>query len=177
MNQLASARKLIGHRLVKNTSALLIVQISTYVAPLLVQPYLARVLSKEHFGLIAFATSFNWYFMSLVDYGFNLTATRRIAIHHDDPVEVSRIFSSVMAAKVFLALLGFALMLSVVLGTPKLRPNLILFCISYMLVVGELLFPLFLFSRPTKDGESCLARSRCEDAFVESDLCLRARRP
>jgi PST family polysaccharide transporter len=145
MSLIASGRNLIRHRLAKNTAALFIVQISTYAAPMLVLPYLSRVLSKDHWGLIAFATSFNWYFMSLVDYGFNLTATRRIAIHRDDPAEISRIFSSVMAAKVFLTVLGFALMLTVVLSTPKLRPNLGLFCICFMLVVGDLLFPLWLF--------------------------------
>ena len=152
MSRFASVRTLIRHRLIKNTAALFIVQISTYVAPMLVLPYLSRVLSKDHFGLIAFATSFNWYFMSLVDYGFNLTATRRIAIHRDDPAEISRIFSSVMAAKVFLTMLGLVLMLTVVLGTPKLRPNLRLFCICYMLVVGDLLFPLWLFQGLQKMG-------------------------
>ncbi len=145
MIRLIDVRKLIAHRLVKNTAALFVVQISTYVAPMLVLPYLSRVLSTDHFGLIAFATSFNWYFMSLVDYGFNLTATRRIAIHRDDPVEISRIFSSVMAAKVFLTIFGFAVMLSIVMATPKMRANLPLFCISYLLVIGDLLFPLWLF--------------------------------
>jgi PST family polysaccharide transporter len=50
-----------------------------------------------------------------------------------------------MAAKTFLTVLGFVIMLSVVLLTPKLRPNLTLFCICYLAVLGELLFPLWLF--------------------------------
>jgi polysaccharide transporter, PST family len=142
---LVRLRTLLRHRLVKNTAALLIVQVSAYAAPLLVLPYLSRVLTTEHFGLIAFATSFNWYFITLVEYGFNLTATRRIAINRENPEEVSRIFSSVMSAKALLTALGLLMMLSVVLLTPKLRPNLVLFCISYMAVVGDLLFPLWLF--------------------------------
>lgn len=142
---LARARQLISHRLVKNTAALFVVQISTYAAPMLVLPYLSRILSTAHFGLIAFATSFNWYFMTLVEYGFNLTATRRIAIFRDDPEKISRIFSSVMAAKAFLTIIGFGLMLGTVLLTPKLRPDLKLFCLSFLLVIGDLLFPLWLF--------------------------------
>ena len=145
MSRFVRVRQLIGHRLVKNTAALFIVQISTYAAPLAVLPYLSRVLSTSHFGLIAFATSFNWYFMTLVEYGFNLTATRRIAIHHEDTEKVSRIFSSVMAAKAFLTIFGLLLMVTVVMTTPKLRPNIGLFCISYLLVVGDLLFPVWLF--------------------------------
>ncbi len=138
-------RELIRHRLVKNTMALLFMQATAYIAPFLVLPYLSRVLSKQHFGLIAFAMSFNWYFITLVEYGFNLTATRRIALHQDEPEKISKIFSSVMAAKTFLTVLGFVIMLSVVLLTPKLRPNLTLFCICYLAVLGELLFPLWLF--------------------------------
>ena len=137
--------KLLRHRLVKNTAALFSVQISSYVAPLIVLPYLSRVLSTDHFGLIAFATSFNWYFLTLVEYGFNLTATRRIAIHRDDPHKISKIFSSVFAAKAFLTVIGFVLMISIVLATAKLRPHLLLFCLTYLAVVGDLLFQLWLF--------------------------------
>jgi polysaccharide transporter, PST family len=137
--------KLLRHRLVKNTAALFSVQISSYIAPLLVLPYLSRVLSTDHFGLIAFATSFNWYFLTLVEYGFNLTATRRIAIHRDDPHKISKIFSSVFVAKAFLTVIGFVLMTSIVLATAKLRPHLLLFCVSYLAVIGDLLFPLWLF--------------------------------
>jgi PST family polysaccharide transporter len=138
-------KRLATHRLVKNTAALFAVQISTYAAPLIVLPYLSRVLSTEHFGLIAFANGFTYYFLSLVDYGFNLTATRRIAIHKDEPEVISKIFSAVMAAKAFLTVLGFGIMTGVVLSIPKLRPNYDLFCISYLAVIGDLLFPLWLF--------------------------------
>ncbi|HEY1948140.1 MAG TPA: flippase [Bryobacteraceae bacterium] len=137
--------QLIRHRLVKNTAALMVVQVAGYVAPFLVLPYLARILSKEHFGLIAYATAFNQYFMVLVDYGFNLTATRRIAINRDDPEKISQIYSSVIAAKALLTLLGVVILFTVVLATPKLRPNLPIFCISYLAVIGDLLFPMWLF--------------------------------
>jgi polysaccharide transporter, PST family len=140
------------HRLVKNTAALMIVQMSTYGAPLLVLPYLSRVLTTEHFGLIAYSTAFNWYFITLVEYGFNLTATRRISIHCDNPKKVSQIFSSVMAAKALLTLIGFLIMLWVVLATPKLRPNLVLFCLGHLAVLGDLLFPLWLFQGLQKMG-------------------------
>lgn len=145
MISLARARDLLKHRLVKNAGALVVVQMSAFVAPLLVLPYLTRILSTEHFGLIAFATSFNFYFITLVEYGFNLTATRRIAVHRDDPEKLSKICSSVYAAKALLTLLGFVLMITVVMATPKLRANVGLFCLSYLAVVGDLLFPLWLF--------------------------------
>lgn len=141
----AKERNWIRHRLVRNTAALFVVQISAYAAPLLVLPYLSRILSVDHFGLIAYATSFNWYFLTLVEYGFNLTATRRVAIAGDDTDKISRIFGSVMTAKALLTCVGFLLMVTAVWETPKLRPHFLLFCISYLTVLGDLLFPLWLF--------------------------------
>ncbi len=167
---------LLRHRLVKNTAALFVIQISTYAAPLLVIPYLSRILTTDHYGLIAFATSFNWYFMTLVEYGFNLTATRRIAIHRDDPQKISQIFSSVMAAKTLLTVVGFLIMVSVVMATPKLRSDFSLFCLAYLAVLGDLLFPLWLFQGLQKmenlvwrDLSSKLISLSLIFAFVHSD--------
>ncbi len=145
MPTFAQARNLLGHRLAKNAAAIFIVQMSAYAAPLLVLPYLSRVLSTEHFGLIGFATTFNFYFITLVEYGFNLTATRRIAVHADDPEKVAQITWSVYAAKALLTLVGFVMMVSIVLITPQLRPDLGLLCIGYLAVIGDLLFPIWLF--------------------------------
>lgn len=172
----ARMRSLLSNRLVKNAGVLFILQMSAYVAPLIVLPYLSRVLSKEHFGLIAYATAFNFYFITLVEYGFNLSATRRIAIHRDDPQKISRIVSSVYAAKALLTVLGFIIMVSVVLAVPKLRPNLTLYCLGYMAVIGDLLFPLWLFQGLQK-MENLVWRDLCSKflalgltfAFVHSD--------
>ena len=153
-------RGLLSHRLFRNAASLFIVQMSAYVAPLIVRPYLTRVLSTEHFGLVAFTTAFNYYFITLVEYGFNLSATRRIAIHRDDPQKVSQIAASVYAAKFLLTILGFIVMVSVVLATPKLRPNFTLFCIGYLAVLGDLLFPLWLFQGLEK-MENLLWRDVC----------------
>src|SRR3954451_4500898 len=160
MISIAQARDLLKHRLVKNAGALVVVQMSAFAAPLLVLPYLTRILSTEHFGLIAFATSFNFYFITLVEYGFNLTATRRIAVNRDHPDLLSKICSSVYAAKALLTLAGFVLMLAIVLATPKLRPNIGLFCLSYLAVVGDLLFPLWLF-QGLQRMENLLWRDLC----------------
>lgn len=121
------------------------VQLSGYILPLIVLPYLSRILSPTKFGVIAFAQSFMYYFMVLADYGFGLTATRSIAIHSDDPKAVSRIFSSVTVCRFLLMAFGFVAMMTIVLATPKMRQNWILFPICYMGVLGDVLFPIWLF--------------------------------
>jgi PST family polysaccharide transporter len=139
------ARKLIRHSVVKNALLLYGVQLSSYIFPLIAVPYLSRVLGPSKFGLIAFAQSFIWYFVTLTEYGFNLTATRRIAVHADDPEIVSTTFNSVMAAKLLLCAIGFAIMTGTVLVVPKFRADWLLYAVSYLAVIGNCLFPQWLF--------------------------------
>ena len=73
-----------------------------------------------------------------------------------------------MLAKAMLTLLGFLMMVAVVLGTSKLRPNFPLFCLSYMAVVGDLLFPLWLFQGLEK-MENLVWRDLCSKLV---SLCL-----
>lgn len=151
-HRVAAARRLLGHVAVQNALMMYGVQLSTYAFPLITLPYLSRVLSPEKFGLIGFAQSFIWYFNTITEYGFNLTATRRIAIAKDDPERVSSIFSSVMAAKTLLTALGFAMMMIAVLSVPKLRADWALFPIAFLTVIGGLLFPMWLYQGVEKMG-------------------------
>lgn len=145
-------RRLAGHVTVRNALMLYGVQLGTYVFPLITLPYLSRVLSPEKFGLIGFALSFIWYFNTLTEYGFNLTATRRIAIAKGDPRQISDIFNAVMAAKTLLTVAGFVIMMIAVFATPKLRANWPLFPISFLTVIGGLLFPTWLYQGVEKMG-------------------------
>jgi polysaccharide transporter, PST family len=137
--------RIVKHVAFRNVVLLYVVQFSSYIMPLITLPYLSRVLSPEKFGLIAYAQSFMWYFVTLTEYSFNLTATREVAIHRENSEEVSNIFSAVMASKLFLTLLGLAILMGTVFAVPKLRVNWPLFLVSFLTVTGNLFFPLWLF--------------------------------
>jgi PST family polysaccharide transporter len=138
-------RRLLKNTVVRNALLLYGVQFASYIPPLITLPYLSRILGPANFGLLSYAQGFSWYFITLTEYGFNLTATRRIAVQSDDPEGVSRTFSAVMVAKALLTVLGLILMLISVSFIPKLRPNLNLFLIVFLTVIGNMLFPLWLF--------------------------------
>jgi PST family polysaccharide transporter len=145
-------RRVLSHQLLQNALLLYGVQIGSYIFPLIALPYLTRILAPAKFGLITFAQSFIWYFLTLTEYGFNLTATRQIAVHRDDPDAVSGVFSAVMAAKLLLTIAGFVIMLGVVFATPKLRADWLLYVVSFLSVVGNLLFPVWFFQGMQRMG-------------------------
>ncbi|ASS97999.1 MULTISPECIES: oligosaccharide flippase family protein [Geobacillus] len=80
-------------RLFENFLSLATLQGLNYILPLLTLPYLVRVLGPDNYGLVAFAQSFIQFFIILVDYGFNLSATNQIAIYRDNKKKELKVFS------------------------------------------------------------------------------------
>ena len=132
-------------RLRKNILALSVLQLMNYAAPLVTVPYLTRVLGPERFGLLAVAQAVIVYFDLITDYGFNFSATRRIANHREDCAALSRVFWSTLVAKIAL-MLACALALAVLIQVvPGLHRQALLYEATFLTVVGSALFPVWLF--------------------------------
>jgi O-antigen/teichoic acid export membrane protein len=129
-----------NRRLVSNFFSLSVLQFANYLAPLITVPYLVRVLGPEKFGLVAFANAFTQYLVTLSDYGFRWSATRKIAISRDDPDRRSRVFSSVMVIKFGFMILGLFLLVALLVLVPKFRDEWLLYVFAFGTVAGNVLF-------------------------------------
>jgi PST family polysaccharide transporter len=134
----------------ENFISLSTLQSINYVLPVLVLPYLIRVIGFEKFGLIAFAQSLVQYFMILTDYGFSLTATREISLCRHEKGRVCAIFSTVMTIKMILAAASFLFLLALVHFIPKFKEDWLVYILSFGAVVGNTLFPVWLFQGQEK---------------------------
>lgn len=132
-------------RLLENMVSLGVLQAANYLLPLITLPYLVRVLGTERFGLVCFAQAFMLYFGALTDYGFNLSATRRIAAKRDDPSGVSEIFCSVLSAKVLLLALSAILVTALALAIPRFRAEAAVYYAAFLTVVGTVMFPVWYY--------------------------------
>jgi PST family polysaccharide transporter len=137
--------QLARHAVVRNALLMYAVQFSGYLIPMITLPYLWRVLSPERFGSIAFAQSLTWYFIVLTEYGFNLTATRQAARLGDDREALGRLYGAVTWAKILLTVLGSAVYAVIVAAVPRFRAEWGLFAVTYLTVIGYMLFPMWLY--------------------------------
>ncbi len=132
-------------RVGRNILSLYVIQFANYILPLITLPYLVRVLGPEKFGVVAFVQSLIAYFVLIVNYGFNWTATRKISLLTGDIKEVSRIASNVWLAKILLCMMSI-MILSILVGiVPRLSEVSELVFILYGIVIGNILFPVWLY--------------------------------
>src|SRR5580698_1562399 len=107
----------------KNFAVLMLLQVSTYAAPLLTLPQLTRVLMPSGYGRLAFAMAFVNYFIVLTNYGFGLTATPQISINRDNRPERSRIFWETLGAQTAITVAGFIVLFVLTLLVPRLAQD------------------------------------------------------
>lgn len=135
----------IEHTLLRNIFWLFSLQGLNYLVPLIVLPYLVRILGIERYGMVAFAQSLAQYFVLLTDYGFNLSATKQIARIRSDHEGVTNLFWCVIILKVLLMCLGIIILAVLVTAIPRFRVEPMLYAAAYLSVIGTVLFPTWLF--------------------------------
>ena len=129
---------------IHNTIWLAIFQALNYLIPLLLWPYLMKMLGAEQFGFFSFGFSMAQYLIILVDFGFNLSATKEIALAHDDQQQINRIFTSTLCAK--LILLGLSLLILLVVGfIPAYSAYREVMLVMYIMTIGCTFFFVWLF--------------------------------
>lgn len=131
--------------LISNAFALSIVQFFNYGFPLVIIPYLFQNLGAQLFGLTSFAAAFTLQFRAFVDYGFDLSGTRKISLNRDSPNKISKIYSTIIITKFLLAILSFLIFLSIVLIFENFRTNYLLFLFSFGIMFEVIFSPIWLY--------------------------------
>lgn len=129
----------------ENAFSLSVLQGVSFLLPLLILPYLIRVIGADKFGLIAFAQAFVQYFMILTDYGSSVWATREISLYKGKKEKVSAIFSSVIIIKLILTALSFLAFFLILKFVPKFKSEPLVYLFSFLAVIGNALFPVWFF--------------------------------
>ena len=111
-----------------NFSYLSLLQVFAILFPLLTYPYLLRVIGLELYGVIIFAQSIINYVSLVINFGFNMSGARNVAIYKQDRARLSRI-----------------LYLSVISMVPFFEDHYWVYVLSFLLTFNELLLPIWFF--------------------------------
>ncbi|MDO8488801.1 MAG: flippase [Candidatus Omnitrophota bacterium] len=148
------AVKIVTHKerkiVLGNFISLTTLQGISYILPLIVLPYLIRVIGMEKFGLIAFAQALVQYFMIFTDYGFSLSATKTISLIGEHKQKISEVFSSVMTVKFLFTAISLAVLCVILYFVPKFRGDWLIYILSFGAVIGSTLFPVWFFQGKEK---------------------------
>lgn len=122
-----------------------IVQVFGLIAPLITYPYLVDVLGMGLYGIVITAQVLVSYATLVIDYGSNSVCAKDVSIHRSNKEKLSEIISSVLSTRFILWIICFFIYTLIVIIIPTYRDYWILFLISYLLTMNELLFPQFFF--------------------------------
>ena len=131
--------------LVRNISALGLIQVGNILIPLLILPYLSRVIGVANYGELEFARTIVAYFTIFVDYGFNFTATREISIHRDNPAKINEIVTHTFAAKLLLLIISTFVFWGLIEFEDSYAQLRVLLWVTFIFNVGQFLFPIWYF--------------------------------
>jgi O-antigen/teichoic acid export membrane protein len=108
-------------KLSRNIFHLFIWQGSTFLVPLIVTPYLARVLGIHAYGVYGLTIGVTAYAMLIADWGFNLSATQKIARAGTDAALLRRLFWGTLLAKLMLMVASLTGLATIILFIPQFR--------------------------------------------------------
>ncbi|WP_442588759.1 flippase [Pedobacter sp. AW31-3R] len=129
----------------KNYGALTIIQASNFLLPFLTLPFIVRTIGPERFGAINFSIAIVTYFILFINFGFDFTATRRVAQNREDKQMINELFSQIFYSRILLfivSVLVFAIMFSTI---PQMNRHPIVSMFIFASCLANVFTPNWLF--------------------------------
>ena len=132
-------------QLARNTSALFQLQILNYIFPLILLPFLTRILGLEAYGVYAFNIAVIQVATIVTDYGFNLSATYEISKNRDRPEYVNDLIGSVYFIKLILLLIVAIVVALFFMIYPKYAEYRLFMLLTIIPIAGMTFQPIWFF--------------------------------
>ena len=130
-------------KLLESFLSLSFINVANSIIPILIFPYLIRVLGLSQFGILMLINSIVIYSQTIVDYGFNLLGTSYISKNREFRYKVENYISQVFYLKLILFLIVY-ICISIILVIFSFD-NKILFLISIPIVLGNVAFQTWVY--------------------------------
>jgi PST family polysaccharide transporter len=139
-----------------NMTWLTVLQFANYLIPLLIIPYIVRVLGTDVFGKVSYAQNIISYFTLIISFGFEYSATREIAINKGNKQAIAQIFWSVIFQKTVLLIITFIGLIILYFSFEKVNTDFTLYFFIFLMNVGIVLFPTWFFQGVEEMGKMAI---------------------
>jgi PST family polysaccharide transporter len=139
------AKRILRFRLVRNIMALYGVRALDQLLPIIVLPFLARVLGADGWGLVAGAQALAVYGIVTIEYGFELAGTRAVARGREDPGRLAELISGIFATQLLLACVMILATILVRYTVPEFQGHPALLWAALAFAMAQGFYPLWFF--------------------------------
>jgi len=137
-------KSMFKHKVARNSMALGVMQIANFLAPLLVFPYLTRVIGIDAFAGVIFTLATIQFAYVITDYGFSLYATYEISHQRENVDAINNIITSIFGAKILLVVIAGLIVYTVgVYSEYHQYENM--FTYAIIAVIGQAFQPIWFF--------------------------------
>lgn len=139
-------RKILKNKtIIENFSYLSVFQIFALLSPLITYPYLIRVVGLENYGVVIFAQALVTYFSLIINFGFNISGPRDVAICRNEHKALSEFVSSIYIIKFFLWALCLGVYMVLIFGSDFFHDQLIVYIFAFFITLNDVFFPIWFF--------------------------------
>ena len=136
----------------KNTFWQYGLQVLKYLFPLLLVPYLTRVLGAESYAVYAYVLAFMGVVQTIADFGFGLSGTKKVTEHRGDVEALSRLVGAITVARIMLIVGLFVVVMLISRFIPIMAENPVYVVWAFLATAGRAVLPDFLFQGYEKMG-------------------------
>jgi O-antigen/teichoic acid export membrane protein len=133
-------------KIFNNIANFSIFQLTNYLIPLITIPYIVRIVGTEKFGIISFIQAVIYYFFIVVDYGFDISGTQKIAQQRDSQNKLNTIFSSILIIKILLMLFSIVVLYILSIFFQEIREYYLIYIFSFLLIPAQMLLSLWFYT-------------------------------
>lgn len=136
----------------KNTLWQYGLQILKYLFPLLLIPYLTRILGTEGYAVYAYVLSFMGVVQTIADFGFTLSGTKKVVDLRGDTAALSRLVGAITVARLVLLCGLFFCVMVVTRFIPIMAENTVYVIWAFFATAGRTVLPDFIFQGNERMG-------------------------
>ena len=136
----------------KNTLWQYGLQILKYLFPLLLIPYLTRILGTEGYAVYAYVLSFMGVVQTIADFGFTLSGTKKVVDLRGDTAALSRLVGAITVARLMLLCGLFVCVMVVTRFIPIMAENTAYVIWAFFATAGRTVLPDFIFQGNERMG-------------------------